>query len=67
MKRHETSSIPSKQFASKRPPEERPLSHHDQPASPGSDHNHTNDEEKKKEDKRVWDELHKVVPPKKPK
>jgi len=39
-------------------PEEEPPSHHQQPVPPGSDHDHTHDEERNKDRRRVWDERH---------
>lgn len=39
-------------------PEEPVLSHHQQPKCPGSDCDHTHDEEILKDKRRVWEERH---------
>ncbi len=62
-----TSHTESHLYAADKPkqPEERP-SHHQEPRRPGSDHDHTHDEERLKEEKRNWDEHHPHdLPPKK--
>lgn len=47
-------------------PEIEPLRHEKGPKEPGFDHNHSQDDEKVKEQKRVWDEQHPSnLPPKK--
>ncbi len=54
-------------FAANKPkqPEEGHPSHHEQPKTPGGDHDHSRDEERLKEEKRNWDEHHRHdLPPK---
>ncbi len=47
-------------------PDNKPVSHHHQPKSPGSDDHHALDEAREKDNKRVWDEKNKRnLPPKK--